>query len=234
MTNLEASTQDEDVINSIIRATNRQTEVTDEQFLAFTDFSKKLEAFFQAFPKEKSLFYERRTRQFASVLSIDKTRIISPGNVIRSFAAMFLEEPHRTTRNYSALRAKVGAEIFGKDHRLEPYYVAAFALYRLETMFKTAGLDPKYKVTRYHLLLAMRILGNPGSLPKYFNSNEMERYCGVLRNILWDDKVSENLVERSIEVINAAANDEFHRDNIRIEGFTNKVKDEIVRVAANN
>jgi hypothetical protein len=225
-------TQDEDVINSIIKATNRQTEVKDEQFLAFGDFSKKLETFFQAF-KDKSLFYERRTRQYASVSSIDKSRIVSPGNVIRAFAAMFLGEPHRTTRNYAALRAKVGAEIFGKDHRLEPYYVAAFALYRLESLFCTATLDPKYKVTRYHLLLTMRLLGNPAPLPQYFNSHDMERYCAVLRDILWDDQSTFALIDRSIEIINGAAEDDFARDNIRIEGFTNKVKNRAVGVAAN-
>ena len=42
-------TQDEDMINGIIRATNRQTEVKDEQFFALTEFPKRLESFFNAF-----------------------------------------------------------------------------------------------------------------------------------------------------------------------------------------
>ena len=46
------STQDEGVIESIIRATNRQTEVKKEQFFAVTEFSKQLERFFAAFPEE--------------------------------------------------------------------------------------------------------------------------------------------------------------------------------------
>src|SRR5262249_42925483 len=54
-------TQDEDVIRSIIHATNRQTEVKREQFLAITDFAKKLELFFQSFPNGRKLFYERRS-----------------------------------------------------------------------------------------------------------------------------------------------------------------------------
>ena len=220
------STQDEDVINSIIRATNRQTQVTDEQFLAFTDFSKKLETFFQAFPPARSLFYERRMRQFAGTVSIDKTRVISPGNVIRSFAAMFLGEPHRTTRNYAALRAKVGTEIFGEQHRPEPYYVSAFAFYRLESFFRSGLLDSKFKVTRYHILLAMRLLGNPQPLPQFFNSHDMERYCAVLQDILWDDDKTYDLVRRSVAVIDRAARGDFNRDNIRVEAFTNAVKAE--------
>src|SRR6266849_159522 len=43
------STQDEEVTASIIKATNRQTEVKEEQLLALSEFQKKLEAFFQAF-----------------------------------------------------------------------------------------------------------------------------------------------------------------------------------------
>jgi hypothetical protein len=48
-------TQDEDVIGSIVHATNRQTEVKSEQFFAVTDFAKKLELFFQSFTNGKRL-----------------------------------------------------------------------------------------------------------------------------------------------------------------------------------
>jgi hypothetical protein len=40
-------TQDEAVINAIIRATNRQTPVTEDQFFALQEFPKQLEQFFQ-------------------------------------------------------------------------------------------------------------------------------------------------------------------------------------------
>ena len=51
-------TQDEGVIEDIIRATNRQTEVKDDQFFAMKDFAKKLEAYFKTFPIEKRLYDE--------------------------------------------------------------------------------------------------------------------------------------------------------------------------------
>lgn len=40
-------TQDENVINAIIRATNRQTQVTEDQFFALQEFPKQLESFFR-------------------------------------------------------------------------------------------------------------------------------------------------------------------------------------------
>jgi len=72
--------------------------------------------------------------------------------MIRAFAAMFLEEPHRTSRSYARVAAQVGTEIFAEGHRLEPYYAAGFALYKLEYMFRNSRIEPKFKPARYHLL----------------------------------------------------------------------------------
>jgi hypothetical protein len=55
------ATEDEEIIASIIKATNRQTEVREEQLIALSDFQKKLEAFFQAFEPSQRLYYERRS-----------------------------------------------------------------------------------------------------------------------------------------------------------------------------
>jgi AIPR protein len=214
-------TQDEEVIRSIIHATNRQTEVKREQFLAITDFSKSLELFFQAFPEGKTLFYERRTHQYDSQ-AIEKTRIVIPGSLIRAFAAMFLAEPHATTRSYGALAEKVGKEIFATGHRLEPYYVSAFTLYKLEYLFRNQRLPPEYKPARFHILLAVRLLAAPTSLPP-MNSREMEHYCMRINDILWDAAKADALFVRAAEAVKTVAGGNFHRDNIRTQPFTEKV-----------
>jgi hypothetical protein len=152
------ATQDEEVIASVVKATNRQTEVKEEQLLALSDFQKRLEAYFQSYPEVHRLYYERRSRQYNSIVGIEKTRVVTPASLIRSYASVFLEEPHRTTRSYAALRNMLGKSIFGPDHKLEPYYLAALALYRLEYLFRNQALDAKYKPARYHILLAVRLL----------------------------------------------------------------------------
>lgn len=210
-------TQDEIVINAIIRATNRQTEVKEEQFFALQVFPKELELFFQAFPDPQKIYYERRSRQYDR-FSIEKTRIITQPTMIRAFAAMFLDEPHRTTRNYVALTAKLGKEIFGQGHRKEPYHTAAFTLYRLEYLFRSGRLEAKYKAARFHILMAARILANPDPLPP-MNSHEMGRYCKKIMDVLTDE-----LIVRAATFVDQAAAGNFHRDNIRTEPFTQKVK----------
>jgi len=214
-------TQDEEVIESIIHATNRQTVVKREQFLAVTDFAKKLELFFRSFNNGQKLYYERRSHQYDN-LSIEKTRIVTSANLIRAFAAVFLSEPHATTRSYSALADKVGTDIFVENHRLEPYYIAAFTLYKLEYLFRNLRLEPKYKPARFHILLAARLLANPGQLPR-MNSHEMERYCKVISDLLWDEEQADRLIVRAARAVETVAEGNFDRDNIRTQPFTEKV-----------
>lgn len=215
-------TQDENVVNAIIRATNRQTQVTEDQFFALQEFPKQLEQFFQTFPVPQRLYYERRSRQYDR-LAIEKTRVITQPNVIKAFAAMFLQEPHRTTRNFSALKDKVGKEIFGKGHRMEPYYASAFALYKLEYLFRNGKLEPKYKAARFHILLAVRLLGNPSPLPRFMNSYEMEVYCKPILTALWDPNKCDELIGSAAGIVDAAVGSNFNRDNIRTEPTTKNV-----------
>jgi hypothetical protein len=214
-------TQDEDVINSIIRATNRQTQVTEDQFFALQEFPKQLELFFQSFPLTQRLYFERRSRQYDR-LPIEKTRIITQPNVIKAFAAMFLNEAHRTTRNYSSLKAKVGKDIFGKEHRMEPYYTAAVALYRLEYLFRNGKVPAQFKPARFHILQAVRLLASSEPLPAT-NSHAMEKYCRPIMNRLWEPMGGDGLLTQAVSVVEAVAAGDFDRDRIRTESFTGSV-----------
>jgi len=214
-------TQDENVINAIIRATNRQTPVTEDQFFALQEFPKQLEQFFQTFSVQQRLYYERRSRQYDR-LAIEKTRVITQPNVIKAFAAMFLQEAHRTTRNYSALKDKVGKEIFGKGHKMDPYYTSAFALYKLEYLFRSGKLESKYKPARFHILLAVRLLGNTSPLPR-MNSHDIVEYCKPILTALWDSAKCDELIVRAAGIVDAAAGSNFNRDNIRTEPTTKNV-----------
>jgi hypothetical protein len=59
------ATQNDDVIKSIIRGTNRQTRVEEDQFFALTDFAEQLEDYFETFPEPQRVYYERRSGQYS-------------------------------------------------------------------------------------------------------------------------------------------------------------------------
>lgn len=217
------ATDNEDVTAAVVKATNRQTEVKEEQLLALSDFQKKLEAYFQSFDDSQRLYYERRSRQYNAVPGIEKTRIMTPSSLIRSYASAFLEEPHRTTRTYRALLQALGKTIFVANDRLDPYYFAASALYRIEFLFRNGLLDAKYKPARYHIVMAARLLAQPDKPPRR-NSYDMDRYCEPLISVIWNGVKAEKLIAQAATIVDEAAAGNFHRDQIRTEPFTDKVK----------
>lgn len=214
-------TQDEDVIGSIVHATNRQTEVKTEQFFAVTDFAKKIEIFFQSFSDGKKLYYERRSHQYDS-LPIEKTRIVTPVALIKAFASTYLQEPHGATRNYGRLLERMGKDIFVADHKLDPYYVAAYLLYRLEYMFRSQRITSEYKPARYQILMAARLLANPDPLPR-MNSRDMERHSKIILDKLWNPSDSEALLVNAAVAVHDVANQNLDSDNIRVVPFTEKL-----------
>lgn len=217
------ATQDEEIIASIVKATNRQTEVREEQLLALSDFQKKLEAYFSAFDEGRRLYYERRSRQYNNVGGIEKTRIITPGALIRAFASMFLGEPHRATRSYRRILDRVGKELFAAEDRLEPYYLSALAAYRLEFLFRNQVLPGAFRAARYEILLALRLRELPVRLPR-MNSREMARICSPLFDRLWDQSASEEMFRSAAASVEVAAGGSIINAPTRTEAFTEAVK----------
>ncbi|WP_068792274.1 AIPR family protein [Brevibacillus laterosporus] len=218
------STDNDEVKNQIIKATNRQTEVTEEQLFALSDLPKKLESYFPTFEGNKKLYYERRSRQYNSAPDIEKVRVINSTSLVRAFAATFLNLPHRTTRNYKLLQKSIGKDIFNKNHRLEMYYVSAFAYYKIEYLFRNQIIDSKLKSARYTLLMAFRYLATEKALPKYYNSHEMAKYCTDLMEVLWNDELSRSIFKRAADIILSIAGTNYSTDYIRTESFTNQLE----------
>lgn len=134
---------------------------------------------------------------------------------------MFLQVPHQTTRGYKSLSERIGKDIFAKGQKLESYYIAALAAYKLDVNFRTQRIDPRLKAARFHILLAMRLIANPDPLPR-MNANEMEQYCETIKRVLWGGD-ADDLCARAVSVIEEVAEGNFDRDNIRTQPFTEKV-----------
>ncbi|MBX3490944.1 AIPR family protein [Parvibaculum sp.] len=213
------STKDEAVTESVITATNRQTEVKPDQFFALKDFAKRLEEYFKRFDADHRLYYERRTHQYDSE-EILKSRIVGHQTLVRAVGAMFLNEPHRTTRNYKLLAEKVGKDIFRDGDRMEPYYVAAYAAYRLTRLFSAKKISSKFVPGRYHILLAARLIMD-GEAQSLMNSADMGRRCEKIMKKLWDD--ADEILNQAIAVVDKVAEGNWDRDHIRTQPITDKI-----------
>ncbi|WP_197024279.1 AIPR family protein [Nocardiopsis sp. CNT312] len=147
-------TGDEEIATKIIRATNSQTEVQENDLVALTNFQKKLEDFYNLDGNDVKLVYERRSGQFYGK-EVVKARVVNISDQMKAISAVFLDAPQSATRYVSRLYDEVGSSIFREDHKLSPYVASAFAAYRIENAFRT-GLDPSFKPIRYHILMAYK------------------------------------------------------------------------------
>ncbi|MEU4920982.1 AIPR family protein [Streptomyces parvus] len=216
-------TKDDDVASSVTAATNKQTLVSDEDLRALETLQKELEAFFEAHPIEKRLYYERRSKQHSSVAGLEKTRIITRPQLVRTYAAMMLDEAWRAGRYYKELQRIRGNEIFAPGDYPDAYYVSAVAAYRLEFFFRNGHVDGKYKPARYQILMAIRHYAEPGPVPT--KRRELEKYCTRISDKLWDAHEGPALVQAVLPVVDAAVQQTekdgiLDRDTVRTQAFT--------------
>ncbi|MFH7014862.1 AIPR family protein [Flavobacterium sp. FlaQc-47] len=170
-------TEDENLISKIIRSTNRQTEVKEEDLLAYSDFQKKLEDFFKTFIEPDKLFYERRSKQYNG-LSIDQKSIIDKSTLIKTMGSFYFLKPQLATRYFGALFNEFGKQLFLDNHKLYPYYTAALIYNKLENKFRANEIDRKYKKIRYFILMMLRLEYNL-EYPK-FEANKIDKFCTEL------------------------------------------------------
>ncbi|HEV8559510.1 MAG TPA: AIPR family protein [Actinophytocola sp.] len=183
---------DEDVIRGIVAATNRQTAISEEDLSAREEFHQRLEEYFAAHDRSQILYYERRAKQYNARTDVEKTRIISRGQLTRAYLAMFLNEPSRVG-HYKALVAERGKELFKEGQQAAYYYTAAATSYRLEWLLRNRRIQNSYAPARYHLLAAikMRILGPGAPSP---NSRTAIKECDKILKVVWKATTAEQLV----------------------------------------
>jgi cold shock CspA family protein len=192
-------TENLDVTNMVIKATNRQTEVKIEAFESLLPFQKQLEEFYETLRAEKPLYYERRSKQYA-YLPIRDTQIISIATQTKCFLGMFMNEPHSTHRYYGELLKANADKVFLESHSPFPYYISGYAYHLLEQFFFEKQILPQYKVFRFHLLMVFRLLTETSDLP-YLNSKKIDKYCQDMKTVLWDEHKALLIFQRATHMI---------------------------------
>ena len=217
------STSDEDTVSKIVKATNRQTEVSDEQLMALNDFNKKLEAYYQTYCGTQRLYYERRSKQYANTAEIEKVRIVTIPTQIKSFSSMFLDKPHLASRYYGRL-LKDSNDMFSSDHRPIAYYISAYALYKIEYLIRNKQIDQQYNRYRYHILMLIKYLVLEGKPQPPLNSHKMEQLCQKMQSILNSSDELSLYINRACKIIAEAVGELSDSENAKTATITEKLK----------
>ena len=220
-------TEDEEIAQEVIKSTNRQTPIDENDLLALTKFQRDLETYYSGMPDDRRLYYERRSKQYASRDDVERTRIIPIGIQLKVFAAMFLEAAHQAGRYQATLLKQVGDRVFKSSHRPEAYYTAALASYRFDSLLRrgqgdTADLRP----FRFHFLAAFRHRFETSDFPG-FESKKISAWCEPLNNCLADTDRSRQAFEVCADLIRRAAADRslrIERDAAKVQTLTESIR----------
>lgn len=213
------ATTDDEVKTRITLATNNQTPIKKEQLAALTQFQRSLEQYYNSYNGDSRIYYERRAKQYNSDNSVLKSKVITVPYQIKSFAAMFLDEPHNVTSFFGTIVKRLNegkAQIFNNDHAYSPYYASAFAYYKLESFFRRGSIDTSFKKVRFHILMLFRILNEKENLPTLNSTKKMDKYCEELLSILNDENKALKAFKKCTEIIEDSGFDKSDKQNLKL------------------
>ncbi len=198
-------TIDNEVINRIIRATNRQTPVPDEAFVALEKFHKRLQEFYVAMSKDckETLYYERRSKEYLNVENkIEKNRIINLHSQIRSFASIFLALPQLVYNNNPNEILRTRNKLFFKDdHQYYPYFTSSYILFSFGQEINRGRIPASFGLFRHYIGLIVKVLATGKLKNPYFNSHEMKNFCNKVLSKMDNDKTRIELFKKAIEIL---------------------------------
>lgn len=221
-------TSDPAVVDDIVRSTNRQAKVDENEFLATLDATKALERYFDArgTDDERQLYFERRKNQFLAKEDVKAIRLFDIREIARCVAAMFLDKPDIASRYPNKLTGELRNLVFDKSYAEEPYYTAALASYRLKLLLGNGKIDKSYSKCRWHIMMALKYYVC-GEKSIHLNSNKIKGECAKIESFL---SANDETTVKTIKDLCAAIIDiDVSRDKLRGSLLAAEVKEKALR-----
>lgn len=189
-------TQNDDIIQNIVKATNSQTEVEEIQLLSMNEYQQELESFFATYDTYTKLFYERRDGQYRDNPEALPVKIINPELQMKCFASIFLQIPHIASRFSGKLQDENKLIFLTNDNPIM-YYTAALLNYHVELAFLNEEIKQAYYKFRYHIqmLIASEVWKNEKQPQR--NSRKMQPYCEILISQIENDTSFKKLLRKA-------------------------------------
>ncbi len=155
-------TTDAELIAMIVKASNRQTMVPDEAFVAMEEYHKTLQDVFESYSKEMplKLYYERRSGEFDFLEKRpSRFQIITLHSLIRAVTSVYFADAYIVYNNnpVNILRNRKSL-FFVKTHIPEIYYISNYLISQFNYMnFKREFEKDEYKI-RFYIPMVARML----------------------------------------------------------------------------
>lgn len=198
-------TTDSELISKIVKATNRQTPVPQEAFIALDNYHRRLQEIFEEYSKELpiKIYYERRPGEFSLIdVPINNFQIVTLHGLIRAVTCTYFQAAYMVYNNNPAniLRNR-GTMLFQKDHKYEIYFVSNYLLSVFIQMDNRRKFGrPSYKLRFYVPMVVRALIGKNLTIP-HFNSNQIEKDCIKIIELLKDPDETEQLYNTAMQII---------------------------------
>lgn len=204
-------TESPELVNSVIRSTNRQTQVLDEAFESLKEFHKQLQEYYDTYKDSDRLYYERRAHEYDDQPGLKRRNIITLPMQLQSYMSMFLGEPQSMMRYYGELLKKNKDRLFQPDHKLIAYYTAAKTLHIVDRAMAEGIMDiKKWKPFRFHILLIIQTIMSERKGVKAIprpNSHDMERLCKNILDVLDNERMFTAVLHISEDILQKTLNE---------------------------
>lgn len=194
------STTNEEIVNDIVRGTNRQNIVLEEAFESTKKFHKDLEEFFIDYSNDnEKIYYERRSKQYQHNPTIKQTQKVNLRVLTQYYVGMFLNQPHSAHRHESILLKENKEKIYQDFHSKLPYFVTALTFLKFEKFLRENNVLKITKTYKPHILMMFRqSIG--GYVPSANKETEIDKHCEKILKLLGDQNELNNSFNESIKL----------------------------------
>jgi hypothetical protein len=195
------ATENLDIINDIVRGTNRQNIVLDEAFETTRKFHKDLEEFFNVMPVSGNrVHYERRSRQYQYDPRIKQTDKINLRILTQFFVGMFLNMPHMSHRHEARLLKEWEGKIYLEEQSKLPYFTTALTFVKLEDLCRQGKIEKGFFYSfRAHLTMLFRQI-IAGHVPSVNSEKAIDAHSKKVLEVLGNHKETEIVFGKCVEV----------------------------------
>lgn len=185
----------DDVTQGIVRGANRQNIVYEEAFETIKGFHKNLEKYFEhnQVSGHQKIYYERRSKQYASNVQIKPQQKISFRGLIQSMVALFLNRVEDSHKHEYTLLKNYKDNLFTDMHSCEPYYLAAFLYLNVDILFRENVLPRELRSYKMHIMLLIKEM--KGGPSPDLAASDIDQYCEKVLAALEDGKLERCALE---------------------------------------
>lgn len=181
-------TDSEDVFSDLVRATNNQTKIDDDQFLSLQPIARRIETYFNSYGEDENrLYFERRDRQYVGQ-GVPNIKIFDLKLLARCLAAVFLSRPDLSYRFPRKIFSDRGISdvAFSQENRESIYYTCCLLYYRMAILFSNQQLPSEARKFKWHImsLFSLRVAG--AKMPA-LRDRKIEAWCEKITEIVIND-----------------------------------------------